>query len=102
MRGLDPEGGRSAECAGREELARRIAARHTMASVADTIHEIKQEIEHLRERLAPLASGKQRVQAHSEEHPKGKDVTNEHAQHLRDTIARYERILMALTTGMPR
>lgn len=73
-----------------------------MASIAETIHEIRQEIEHLKGRLAPLLSGQHRVQAHTEEHPGGKDVTEEHAQHLRDTIARYERILMALTTGMPR
>lgn len=70
-----------------------------MTSVVD---EIKQEIEHLRAKLAPLLSGEHRVEAHTEEHPAGKDVTEEHAQHLRDTIARYERIMMALTTGMPR
>ena len=73
-----------------------------MALVADTIHEIRQEIERLKSTLAPLLSGQHRVKAHTEEHPAGKDVTEEHAQHLRDTIARYERILMALTAGMPR
>ena len=73
-----------------------------MASVAEIIHEIQHEIEHLKSRLAPLVSGQHRVQTQTEEHPAGKDVTQEHAQHLRDTIARYERILMALTTGMPR
>lgn len=72
-----------------------------MALVADTIHEIKREIEHLKARLAPLLAGEHRVKAHTDEHPSGKDVTEEHAQHLRDTIERYERILMALTTGMP-
>jgi len=73
-----------------------------MSSVSVTIQEIKEEIERLKERLEPLVSGKHRVQAHTDEHPSGTDVTHEHAQHLRDTINRYERILMALTTGMPR
>ncbi len=73
-----------------------------MTPIEDTIHEIKQEIEHLRSRLASLLSGEHKVKTHSDEHPAGKDVTEEHAQHLKETIERYERILMALTTGMPR
>jgi len=73
-----------------------------MPPIEDTVHEIKQEIEHLRDRLARIGSGKHQVKEHTEEHPSGKDVTEEHKQHLRDTIARYERILMALTAGMPR
>ena len=73
-----------------------------MSAIDAAIHEIKQEIEHLKQKLAPLSSGQHQVKAHTEEHPAGKDVTEEHAEHLRETINRYERILMALTTGMPR